>query len=150
LLLAGVAVVPWGASRLPTRVVQFEDPWVGKSSGNPYPRRWIIERTRYRGGWVLREGGRTSAPIVPGGAEVTVHLDARFIPNLPGPPVVLRVLAGNRLLGTVELPQDREWVHATLGPARWPPGTRLVVVAGDKRPGDANGVILDRAVLDWQ
>jgi len=150
LLLAAVAVVPWAASRLPTRVVEFEDPWVGKSSGNPYPRRWIIERTRYRGGWVLREGGRTSAPIVPGGPEVTVHLDARFIPNLPGPPVVLEVRAGSRLLGTVKMPRDREWVHATIGPARWPPGTRLVVVAGERRPGNVNGVILDRAVLDWK
>jgi hypothetical protein len=50
----------------------------------------------------------------------------------------------------VELPLDREWVHASIGPVPWPPGTRLVVVAGDRREGDANGVILDRAVLDWQ
>jgi hypothetical protein len=131
-------------------VVEFEDPWVERPSGGPFPERWVIERTRYRGGWVLREGASLSAPVVPGGDEVVVRFAARFIPNVPGRPIVLEVRAGERTLDSWQVPLGREWGVGELGPFAWPAGEPLVVVAGEHRPDDYNGVILDRAVLEWR
>jgi hypothetical protein len=149
-LLLLAAALPWAAERLPTRRVEFEDSWVEHTAGHSFPNRWVIERTRYRGGWVLPEGGRIEAPVVPGGEEVELHLLVRFIPNVPGRPIVLEVRAGNRRLGTWRTRTDRRWARVSLGPVRWPAGEPLVVVAGAARPGPINGVILDRAELDWR
>ncbi|HMB55570.1 MAG TPA: hypothetical protein VKU40_19790 [Thermoanaerobaculia bacterium] len=148
-LLAVAALVPAVAARLPTRVVEFEDAWVDHPAGGPFPQRWVIERTRYRGGWVLREGTSLAAPVEPGGDEVTIRLAARFIPNVPGRPIELVVRAGDEPLATWQVPLGREWGEVELGPFAWPAGEPLVVVAGQPRR-EFNGVILDRAVLEWK
>jgi hypothetical protein len=149
-LLALAAALPWAAERLPSQRVELEDPWVEHPAGHPFPQRWVIERTRYRGGWVLREGARLATPVVPGGDEVALRLYVRFIPNVPERPIDLEVRAGERLLGTWETRTDRRWTAVTLGPVEWPAGEPLVVVAGPPARGQANGVILDRVELDWR
>src|SRR5947208_540408 len=81
LLLA--AALPPAAARVPTRVVELEDPQVWKSGGHLFPDRWVIERARYRGSWVLRVGERLRAPVVPGGRRVCLALHAQLIRNQP-------------------------------------------------------------------
>ena len=90
----------------------MEDPWVEHGAGHLFPHRWVIERTRYRGGWVMREGSRLEAPVVPGGDAVTLHLLVRFVPNVPHRPLTLEVRAGDRRLGTWRTRTDRRWVEA--------------------------------------
>ncbi len=151
LLLLAAAAVPAAAARLPTRTVQFEDPWVEKSGGNVFPRRWIIERTRYRGGWTLPEGGWARAPVVPDGDRVTVHLVAQYIENARGRPVRLALRAGAHRLAVWRLPPVRTvWSETTLGPFAWPAGAPLEVEVLPAGAGVPNGAVLDLAELDWR
>lgn len=151
-LFALAAVVPWAADELPTRRVEFEDRWLVRTGGHLFPDRWVIERTRYRGGWVLGEGSRAIVPVEPGGELLTVRLDLRFVPNDPDRPLDLELRAGQgETLATWRLPLHEEWTSVELGPFPWPAGQPLVVVAGEGRRGRRpNGVLLDRAELDWR
>ena len=149
-LLAAAAVLPAAAHRVPTRVVEFEDPVVAKSGGALVPDRWVVERTRYRGGWMLPEGSWLEAPVAAGGDRVVVRLEAQRIDNVAERPVELEVRAGERLLGTWTVGGPRTWESAELGPFAWPAGEPLVVAAMYGAPGRLNGVVLDRAELDWR
>ncbi len=84
LVLALAALLPSAASRVPTEVVELEDPQVWKSGGHVHPDRWVIERTRYRGGWVLRMGERLEVPVAPGGRRVRLELEAELIQQPAG------------------------------------------------------------------
>ncbi|MFL6197271.1 MAG: hypothetical protein ACJ75H_23995 [Thermoanaerobaculia bacterium] len=156
-LLAGVALalglaalLPAAAARVPTRVVDLEDPQVRKSGGHVHPDRWVLERTRYRGGWVLRVGDRLEAPVVSGGRRVRMLLDAEFIRNQPSP-FTLEVRQGDRRLATWTPTRDRAWTRVLVGPVDWRPGEPLVLApAGPQPPGEVNGVILDRVELEWR
>jgi hypothetical protein len=155
-LLAGFAAVlilaaalPVLASRAPTSTVELEDPQVWKSGGHLYPDRWVIERARYRGSWVLRVGESLRTPIVPGGKRVRLTIQAQLIRNQPVP-FSLDVLAGDRLLATWRPGRERTWVTIALGPFDWPVGAPLVLAAhGARPPGELNGVLLDRVDLVW-
>src|SRR6185436_164870 len=48
LVIVAAAALPLVAARLPTRMVEMEDPQVWKSGGHIHPDLWVIERTRYR------------------------------------------------------------------------------------------------------
>lgn len=150
-LLALAAALPLAAARLPTRVVHFEDPQVDKRLGSLHPEQWVIERSRYRGGWVMPEGMWVTAPVVAGGDEVVLRLAARGIENEPGRPVEIAFESGGRKLGTVRLPAGGEWGEVTLGPVAWPDGDgplTAIVVPQDERV--ANGAILDAVELAWR
>ena len=121
-----------------------------KSGGHLYPDRWVIERARYRGGWVLRVGERLEAPVVPGGRQARLTLRAELIRNQPVP-LDLDLLAGDRLLATWRPGRDRVWATIALGPFDWPRGAPLVLAAhGPSPPGALNGVILDRVDFTWR
>ncbi len=148
-LLLAAAALPFLAARLPTRTVEIEDPQVEKSGGHLYPELWVVERTRYRGGWVLRVGERLAAPVVPGGRRARVTLDAEFIRNQPVP-FALDVRAGSTHLATWRPARARVRERLELGPFDWPAGEPLVLEAfGPHPPGPLNGVLLDRVELDW-
>jgi len=148
--LAAAAALPIAASRVPTRVVELEDPQVQKLGGHLYPDRWVIERTRYRGGWVLRVGDRVQAPVVPGGRRVRLTLTAELIRNQPVP-FEVDIFAGDRLLAVWTPVRERSWETLTLGPFAWPAGAPLVLAAqGPHPPGDLNGAVLDRIDLAWE
>jgi len=155
--LAGVAAVlvlaaalPVAGARVPTHVVEIEDPQVTKSGGHLYPDRWVIERALYRGSWVLRVGERVEAPIVPGGRRVRLTLHAQLIRNQPVP-FALDVQAGDRLLAVWQPGRERTWEAVCLGPFDWPPGAPLILAAhGANLPGELNGVLLDRMDLEWR
>lgn len=149
-LLGLLALVPPASTRLPTRVVELEDPWLVHDGGNLYPDRWSIERTRYRGGWLLHKGARLEVPVVPGGPEARVHLSLRYIRN-DGGPFSVEIRAGERTIGDWEprAVDDRVWREIDLGPVDWPAGAPLVIEPL-QRPGPFNGVIVDRAIFRWR
>lgn len=149
-VLALAAALPVAASRVPTRVVELEDPQVWKSGGHLYPDRWVIERARYRGSWVLRVGELLRAPVVPGGRRVRLTLRAELIRNQPVP-FAVDLQAGDRLLASWQPGRERVWETVTLGPFDWPAGAPLVLAArGAHPPGAPNGALLDRVDFDWR
>jgi hypothetical protein len=149
-LLLAAAAVPLAAARLPTRVVHFEDPQVATGLGSVHPGRWVIERTRYRGGWALPEGSWVIAPIVPGGERVTLRLVAQGLEHVPGRPVDVAFESGVRRLGTVRLPAGGAWGVRELGPVDWTPGEPLTVLVVPQDEAVANGAILDKVELTWR
>jgi hypothetical protein len=149
-VLAAAAALPIAAVRVPTRVIELEDPQVQKIGGQLYPDRWEIERTRYRGGWVLRVGDQLRAPVVSGGRQVRLTLTAELIRNQPVP-FAVDIDAGDRLLAVWTPVRDRSWEELTLGPFEWPAGAPLVLTAhGPHPPGEINGAVLDRIELAWE
>jgi hypothetical protein len=150
LLLAAAALLPAAAARVPTRVIELEDPEVWKSGGHPHPDRWIVERTRYRGGWVLRVGETLKAPVVAGGRRVKLRLHAELIRNQPVP-FHVDVQEGDRRLATWHPARPRVWEVIEIGPFDWRAGEPLVLSAyGPYPPGEVNGAILDRVELEWR
>ncbi len=149
-LLLLLAALPLAAARLPTRVVEAEDTQVVKSGGHLHPDRWVIDRTRFRGGWVLRVGERVSAPVVAGGEQVRLTLVAQLVRNQPVP-FELDLCAGSRLLATWRPRRQRVWERVELGPFDWPAGKPLVLRArGPHPPGALNGAVVDRVELAWE
>lgn len=150
LLLATAALLPAAAARVPTRVIELEDPQVWKSGGHPHPDRWVIERTRHPGGWVLRVEETLKAPVVPGGRRVKLRLYAELIRNQPVP-FTLEVKEGDRLLASWHPSRERVWQVVEVGPIDWRPGEPLVLTAhGPHPPGELNGAILDRVEMEWR
>jgi hypothetical protein len=148
--LAAAAALPLAAVRVPTHVIELEDPQVIKLGGHLYPDRWVIERTLYRGGWVLRVGDQVRAPVVAGGQRVRLTLAAELIRNQPVP-FAVDVAAGDRLLAVWTPVRERAWEELALGPFDWPPGAPLVLTAhGPHPPGALNGAVLDRIELAWE
>lgn len=148
-LLILAAALPALAARLPTRVVEFEDPQVRKSGGHPHPDLWVIDRTRYPGGWVLRVSETIRVPVRPGGRRVRLRIHAQHIRNQPVP-FYIDIRAGDRLLAVWEPPRERVWEEIELGPFDWRDGEPLNLIAfGEHPPGALNAAILDRIELDW-
>lgn len=149
-VLLAVAILPPAAARLPTRVAEIEDPQVARRGGHIYPDRWIIERARHRGGWVLRVDEKLEVPVEAGGRRVRLVLHGQLIQNQPVP-VRLDVRAGDRLLAIWVPGRDRAWDEVTLGPFDWPAGVPLVLAAfGPHPPGELNGIALDRVDFAWE
>lgn len=150
LLLGLVALVPAAASRIPTEVVELEDPQVWKSGGHVHPDTWVLERTRYRGGWVLRVGEQLRVPVVPGGRRVRLRLEAEFIQNQPVP-YTLDLREGDRTIASWTPARQRVWETVEVGPVEWRDGEPLVLMAhGPAPPGALNGAILDRVRMSWE
>jgi hypothetical protein len=150
LLLSLAALVPAAASRIPTQVVELEDPQVWKSGGHVHPDTWVLERTRYRGGWVLRVGEQLKVPVVPGGRRVRLRLEAELIQNQPVP-YTLDLKAGDRMIASWTPARQRVWETVEVGPVDWHAGDPLVLVAhGPAPPGALNGAILDRVRMEWE
>lgn len=152
--LLGCAFLPALARRLPTRTIEFEDPWVTKTGGHPEPDRWTFDRTRFRGSWVLREGESLRAPIVGGGTALELEIDLQFVRN-HADDLGLEILAGERRLEVRQLDAPGTWTTLVLGPYEWPRGAPLVLRVPATRdpptsPAAPNGVALDRARLRWR
>ena len=149
LLLGSAALLLSAADRAPTRLIELEDAQVWKSGGHPHPDRWVVERTRYRGGWVLRVNESLEAPVVPGGRRVKLTLHAELIRNQPVP-FTLDVKQGDRLLASWHPGRERVWEKIAVGPVAWRAGEPLVLAAhGTHPPGALNGAILDYVEMEW-
>jgi hypothetical protein len=147
--IALVAVLPIAAERLPSRVVELEDPYVRTFGGHPEPAKWTFDRTRFRGAWVLREGEYLESEVV-GSGRASLTFDARFVRHHPGP-LVLAVRAGDRVLGELVFDGLESWETRSLGPVDWPAGADLVIgVRPSGAAGVPNGILLDRVRFAWQ
>ncbi len=147
-----LAALPVLADSLPTRRIEIESAAVRRSGGNPEPARWTPDRTRYPEAWVLPEGSRAEASVIPGGGQVTLAVTLRTIRNRAAP-VVLIARSSDRELGRLTLGEggDDGWqtLPLTSAPVPWPAGSALVleVPHGDAAP--ANGVAIDHIDLSW-
>jgi hypothetical protein len=119
--------------------------------GHLYPERWVNERSRFRGSWVLREGDRLTAPVVAGGERAEMMIYAHLTLHDPAP-FVLELLADGELLARAPVTTTDRWVAVPLGEVRWPPQARhlTVRVPPPRHPGRPNGVNLDRLEIDWR
>jgi hypothetical protein len=150
LLLGSAALLLAAAERVPTRIIELEDAQVWKSGGHLHPERWVLERTRYRGGWVLRVSEHLKAPVVPGGKRVKLTLHAEFIRNQPVP-FTLDIRQGDRRLASWRPGRQRIWQRIEVGPVAWRAGEPLVLAAhGPHPPGELNGAILDSVEMEWE
>ena len=90
------------------------------------------------------------APIVRGGDQLSVRIDARLIGGSPDS-MILEVFAGSHLLGTWSPGAQRNWQTFSLEDKIWPADADLVVVVRATRSTDDNNrVVLDRARLAWK
>ena len=138
LMLGAAALLPSAAARVPTRVVELEDPQVRKSGGHLHPDRWVIERTRYRGGWVLRVGERLEAPVRAGGTPGEAPPAAELIRNQPVP-FTLDIREGDRAPRLLDPgPRSGSGRRSRSGRSTGRPGAPLVLAAhGPAPPGAA-------------
>ncbi len=152
--LALLAALPSAAFRLPTRVIEFEDEQVVKKGGHLEPERWVVDRTRFQGTWVLREGERMEAPVAPGGHRLKLILHGRFVRHHPGI-LTVQIKAGGLPLETLRFNTEGVWEAREVGPFDWPAGAPLTISlpppTSQLAPGQmANGMLFDRAELVWE
>lgn len=139
------AVVPFAASRIPTRTVEVEDAWVQKERGRPFPGPWVVERPRYTSGWIVPPRGWIQVPVVAGGESLRLRVRAHAI---QGQVAVLRIASGSKRLESVRFPTD--WKEVELGPFPWTAGEPLVLtVAPARGRSDASRIAVDRLELEW-
>ena len=138
------------AKRLPTRIVEFEDSFTQKTGGEDYPDIWNAARSYYRVSWRLFEGNHLVVPVVAGGAEVSIEIDALYDATHSGV-TRLRLHAGDEVLEVRELGSPREWTTLSFGPHPWPKGAPLVLIVEAEGPKNRqlSSVILDRARFSW-
>jgi len=150
-VLALAALLRFSAEHLPTRHIEFEDPYVQKSGGILYPERWRPARAAYRGGWALGAGRRATIEPISGGDRLELEIELRK----PGPkskPARLIVLQGARELCSLPLRGPQEWTtvrcESEWEPESGPLAFRLAQLnrASDRRHAH---VVLDRARIRW-
>jgi hypothetical protein len=150
-----VAALPALATRLPTRVVEAEDPWVVHHGGHVHPETWVISRGRFRGGWVIRPGESIEVPLVRpmGGDRPSDRLRLRvalWVGRNNPDPFRLEVLSGDEKLAGRVAGGGRIGGLVDLGTYDLPEGETLVIrAAGPPRAGEQNGALIDRLELDW-
>jgi len=146
--LLGLAGISLAAHRMPTRVIEVEDPYIVHHGGSLWPEKWVVARTRFQGGWRLRGKDKLSLPIVPGGAHCTLEMDYRTV----GPvKVFLRVGPERSTPLEVPLPTNNRWSGLALGSFSWPEGvSSLELTLEPALPGGRPGtILLDRLRLSW-
>lgn len=136
--------------RLPTRVVELEDPWIAHRGALPYPERWVLDRTLYRGGRILPEGAEAAFVPVPGGRQVEMAVEWSYIRNVASP-LALELWADDRLLARLRPGAPGVWQRTQLGPFPWRKGSRLRLVGGaPEGSAPVNGLVVDRLELAWR
>ncbi|MEO8503123.1 MAG: hypothetical protein ABI609_04415 [Acidobacteriota bacterium] len=149
-LLALVCALPAIAQHFASRSIEFEDPWVIKSGGHLEPERWRVDRTLFRGGWMLRGGESLRVPVVPGGTRLEVDVDLEWVRNQPSS-IALEARQNGRLLATWTPPRAGTWETAALGPFAFEAGHDLEFLAvGAAAEQPLGGLLLDRARLHWR
>lgn len=139
----------WSARLRATSVVEFEDPWVQKTSGQVFPELWVIYRPRFRGGWILPEGGTATVPLVQGGNRLTLRVDLRSLSSsAPEGRLELGDAAGD-VLAVRSVKGSGEWQSAVFEDLQWPSNGSLKLTLKGQGNGKRAVAILDRAFLKW-
>jgi hypothetical protein len=146
-----LALLPVVTRHLPTAVVEAEDAYVQHLGGHPHPEPWVIERTRYRGGWVLRPREGLRIPVVADGERVELIFHLRFVRNSDWP-MALAIRAGDELLAEWQPSRPNHWERFEVGPVAWPAGEFLTLEVKAPSPPEArllNGILIDRVEFRW-
>ncbi len=143
-LLLVLAGIPWLAKDLPTRIVEWEDPWTRHQGGQVHPDIWTRQRPLHTGGWLVAPQTRLRATIESAGERVTLRFYGQTVRSEEAVP--LRVLAGKEQIGTILL-DPIGWHEQEIGPVEWPEGAELIVEGA--WPQGAARVIVDRTELEW-
>ena len=149
LALAVGAALLVGAHRLPTRVAEPEDPWIGKTGGRLWPGPWTFDRTRFRSGWHLPGGAEIRFVPVAGGERV--DLAVTWHPAGFGPrPVWLELSSRGHLLARFAARRSGGWRTNRATGLAWEAGSPLELSCRTlpEEPGAA--VIVDRVELSWR
>ena len=145
-LLTALALGTVLATEWPSRVIEIEDPQVAKGRGHPFPGTWVVERPRYRSGWVLGPRGRVTMPVVAGGERVRLRI-AVYVAKKE-PPARLRLVSGEHLLAEIDIETRNAWHLVEAGPFDWTDGATLTLTGGGlETPGR---VAVDRVEWDWR
>ena len=149
--LLAPAFAALAAARLPTRVIELEDPQVVASGGDLFPGLWTFDRLRFPAGWRMQEGVRVEAPVVAGGERVELTLVMQRPRRSPREGVLV-IAAGERELARVSTPRRPPWRAHRVGPLDWPAGEPLVLTL-EPVPGWRGRpalVSVDRVELRWR
>lgn len=156
--LAATAILVLGASalvaghRLPLRVVEAEDPWLGEPGAALRPERWAMDRGQQRAGRRLEPGGPPLefTPIA-GGDRVVIRIVDRIDPTAADRALLVVSSSGAGELYRRELGPGGSWTTEALPEMVWREGERLRV---EVRPAiadrPATALIVDRVELEWR
>lgn len=152
--LAGLLLVAGGgaglAARMPTRIVEMEDPPVVSDDGRLHPPRWTVARVREPSGLLLPEGASARVPVVAGGDRVHLVLRVRLIEN-HAHPTPLTIGDGHRVFRCWKARVPGEWLRVAVGPVDWIPGRELHLEVPSPPPGRAgNGLVVDWGRFEWR
>jgi len=147
--LIGLTTLWIGAAHLvPTHRVEVEDPWVVKQGGGLFPPRWMVDRTRYTGGWALARGAALEVRPVAGGTWARVSARAR-LGGGSSPPVELELRCGRQPVAEWRI-DSAQWAETPTTEFSWcAEGTlQLLIEDHAERP---NGLaIVDHIDFEWR
>ncbi|MDX1383162.1 MAG: hypothetical protein R3190_05920, partial [Thermoanaerobaculia bacterium] len=148
--VAALPVAMFAAQRLPTRVLELEDPVGRRGDGPLFPHRWEPTRTAYPGSWRIWDGDRVSWRLVPGSDRFDLELTLYFSHRCES--AAIELAADDTPLASVPLTEPWRWRTVTVEGLSWPDGATSLgiglVVEGDGVEG--SDLILDRARLLWR
>jgi hypothetical protein len=144
----GLALLAVASHRLPTRVIEAEDPYIVHSGGSIWPGDWVVGRTRFQGGWQLHPGDAISVPVVSGGRYCSLRFELK---SLGKTRPVVRVRPGDSPPRRRRIGRPSGWTVLSIDDLAWPEGVRTLEISLPRRktsePQDA--ILLDRVSLAW-
>lgn len=146
--LVGLVILLDAGHRVPTRVVEAEDPYIVRAGGAIWPDDWVVGRTRFRGSWRLRRRDTLTMPIVPGGAYCSIAIEyKRFGRSLP----YLKIRSGGAPPMLTQLPEGRDWGTLEIDNLPWPEGSDTLEISLQLPPrvDPQAAILLDRVKLTW-
>lgn len=149
LALLGAAALLVASERLPTRVAQFEDPWIAKTGGRLWPGQWFFDRTRYPGGWHLPAGAGIRFVPVAGGRRLDLALTWEPAGFARGP-VVVELTADGTPVASFTAARVSGWRTQRVSGLDWRPGEELGVRCRAESGEAGAAVLVDRLELDWR
>lgn len=150
--LLAPAMVVWASHHRPTRIVEFEDPWLERGDGEVHPELWVIYRPQYRGGWVLPEGASIGVPIVPGGDRFDLEVEL-LLRGDDRKAAFLEIGDGaGGLLDRLEVDQSGKWGSVSFQGLSWAAADSLTFTLRGPEPRgrSTKSAILDRATITWK
>ena len=146
------ALLVWSSQHRATRVVEFEDPWLGLEEGSVYPDLWVIYRPQFRGGWRLPAGASIQLPAVAGGKSLELQIEVLVRPESAVVGVLEIRDEKGRTLDRSAVDRAGEWTSLRFEDLPWNAGEPLTLtfLRPDGSGRNHQTAILDRATLTWR
>lgn len=144
-LLSGWIVA---AHRLPTRVVQVEDPWVRQVGGTLEPELYRPSRVLFTGAWRLSAGASASFRPIAGSERVELELHFRAAPT--GRWATLELWRDGVRLAEWSADPRAGWTAERSPTLEWPREAELELRAACPVAGACGAVDIDRVEMRWR